>query len=449
MRCSDLIQMSLSNLLKRKARTVLTVLGVVIGVASIVVMVSLGLGLKKSMMENIENSFSLTQITVNQPWNNNVGEKPKYLDDALIKEIRNFPYVESIDPYLNIGIMARYGNYESYLNLQGTTLSALQNMKIDIGEGTLPKEDAGELQLFFGNRVIADFQDAKTGKGYWDTNELPNIDFMKDPVFYILDQDAYYQSKNGGTDENGQPVKKPRKHLFKTAGVAAGGMDDYHNYSYNTYCDINELIPVLKKEFKKKAIPGQPTNAKGKPYKDIYYSQLVVNVDKMEHVKEVTKSISDMGYEAYNDAEWIESQQKQIGMIQAVLGGIGAVSLFVAAIGIANTMMMSIYERTKEIGIMKVLGCDLKNIGAMFLMEAGFIGLIGGGIGMLFSYGISALVNYLAKMSGEVDAASISYIPPWLIVLAIIFAILVGMLAGFFPARRAMKLSPLAAMRNE
>ena len=140
-----------------------------------------------------------------------------------------------------------------------------------------------------------------------------------------------------------------------------------------------------------------------------------------------------------------------MGTIQAVLGGIGAVSLFVAAIGITNTMMMSIYERTKEIGVMKVLGCDLRNIRSLFLMEAGFIGLIGGIIGLGLSFAISAVINKLAQSSQDMmlGGGSISFIPVWLMGLSLVFAILVGMIAGFFPARRAMKLSPLAAIRNE
>ena len=108
--------------------------------------------------------------------------------------------------------------------------------------------------------------------------------------------------------------------------------------------------------------------------------------------------------------------QKQFAMIQAVLGGIGAVSLLVAAIGIANTMMMSIYERTKEIGVIKVLGCSLKNIRQMFLLEAGFIGLIGGVIGNILSLMMSFVVNkVVGSMGAEMGMTDvISYIPPWL-----------------------------------
>ena len=176
-----------------------------------------------------------------------------------------------------------------------------------------------------------------------------------------------------------------------------------------------------------------------------------MNVDNMDNVVALQKKLSDLGYNVYSEAEWLESEQTTMGYIQAVLGGIGAVSLFVAAIGITNTMMMSIYERTKEIGVMKVLGCDLRNIRSLFLMEAGFIGFIGGVIGLILSFILSVVINKVAAQANEYmgDMGGISYIPIWLVFLSLVFAILVGMVAGFFPARRAMRLSPLAAIRNE
>ncbi len=217
-----------------------------------------------------------------------------------------------------------------------------------------------------------------------------------------------------------------------------------------TFCDIDKLIPELKKVFKNKVIPGQPSTKAGKPYKEIFYSQLIINVDKMDHVTGVQTQITELGYETDSNAQWIESEQKTLGYVQAVLGGIGAVSLFVAAIGITNTMMMSIYERTKEIGVMKVLGCDLRNIRSLFLLEAGFIGFIGGVIGLVLSYSISFIINKFAANAQEFMASSsISFIPLWLAALSLVFAVFVGMAAGFFPALRAMRLSPLAAIRTE
>lgn len=160
----------------------------------------------------------------------------------------------------------------------------------------------------------------------------------------------------------------------------------------------------------------------------------------------IQKAIRGMGFEADSNTEWLKQTQEQMRTIQMMLGGIGAVSLFVAAIGIANTMMMSIYERTKEIGILKVLGCDLRDIHRTFLMEAGFIGLAGGCIGVALSCGISVFINIAAQ---SYDYQGISGIPSWLVLLAIVFSTIMGMIAGFFPAFRTMHLSPLAALRNE
>ncbi|MGN0412061.1 MAG: ABC transporter permease [Lachnospiraceae bacterium] len=450
MRIIDLLRMSTANLFKRKVRTILTVLGVVIGVASIVVMVSLGLGLNKATMESLQDYASLTAITVTPPYNaEGSSEKDKkFLDDNLVQELEMIPHVQTVDPYLDIDVLAKYGVYEGYFTLRGMPVQAFDSMNIEVGQGTLPQEDAGELQIFFGNQIITNFYNAKTYEYYWDTGVLPDVDLMNDSIFYILDQERYYQSQSGSSNEEGGAVKKAKKYLFTTCGIGAGDENTYNSHSYSAYCDINELLPILKKEFKGRAIPGQPTNSKGKPYKEIYYSGLLVNVDDMKNVAEVTQMITDMGYQAYNDAEWIESEQQTLNMIEAVLGGIGAVSLLVAAIGITNTMMMSIYERTKEIGIMKVLGCDMRNIGALFLLEAGCIGFFGGIVGLILSYSLSGVINYLVKNSG-MGVDTISYIPFWLAGMALLFAILVGMIAGFFPARRAMKLSPLAAIHNE
>lgn len=142
--------------------------------------------------------------------------------------------------------------------------------------------------------------------------------------------------------------------MIPVTGLIAGGIDEWSNYSWSVYTDIDGLKEQLKKAFKKgTVIPGQPTNKKGKPLNYIVYNSAEIFVDDMEHVAQVQKILADKGYQVNSQMDWLESSRQQSNMVQAVLGGIGAVSLFVAAIGIANTMMMSIYERTKEIGVMK------------------------------------------------------------------------------------------------
>ncbi len=451
MRFLDLLTMSINNLRRRKVRTALTVLGVVIGTASVVVMVSLGIGLNALMMEMYSSYGSMTAIEIynyGNNGNNGTNDNPLYLTDDTVKEFLRIPHVTSASPVLETNVILKQGVYETNTSINGVTREFME--QIPLGQGKLPDPKSTDMEFIYGNAVVQWFQNSKTGKGYWDTQELPDIDYMNKPMFVIFDTDAYYQSRNGGNGD-GTPVKAPKKYLIRTAGVVEGGIDDYNSYAYGVYTDIDQLKTQLKKLYKKKPIPGQPTNKKGKPYSYFIYNQAYVYVDDMENVIAVQKAITDMGFQANSQMEWIEQSQQTYNMIQLVLGGIGAISLFVAAIGIANTMMMSIYERTKEIGVIKVLGCDLRTIRNMFLLESGFIGFMGGVIGVAISYGIGFIMNHFLGigqiMTGQ--AGDISRIPLWLASAAVVFAIFVGMAAGFFPSLRAMHLSPLAAIRNE
>jgi len=450
MRFLDLLTMSANNLLRRKLRTFLTVLGVIIGTASIVVMISLGIGLKKFTMDQYASSGSLTAIRIYNYSRGMDSDKKNpedgFMTDETMKLFETIPHVTSAYPQLYYNVIMRQGIYEGSIQLYGIPLAAMK--EIEIGEGTLPDPHSPDMELVVGNMVVQDFYNSKTGKGYWDSGEMPDVDFTK-PMFTIFDTDKYYQSKYS-SGEDGQKVSAPKKYMLRTAGLVAGTTEEWNPYSYGVYVDLDKLKTQLKQIFRKNPIPGQPTNKKGKPYNYFVYEEATVNVDDMNHVVEVQNTINNMGFQANSQMEWLEQSQKQSNMVQAVLGGIGAVSLFVAAIGIANTMMMSIYERTKEIGVIKVLGCAMGNIRSMFLIEAGFIGFIGGIIGVALSYGISFLINkFLAAAFLYGMDSKLSLIPAWLAAASIGFAILIGMVAGFFPALRAMKLSPLAAIRNE
>ncbi|MBR5420940.1 MAG: ABC transporter permease [Lachnospiraceae bacterium] len=458
MKILDLLQMSLSSLFKRKVRTILTVLGVVIGTTSIVVMISLGIGMKAALLDEMQSYASLTNIEVteqNRYYDGDGGDDKKkeelHLDDALVEALSQLDHVVSVDPEVSCSAFLKCNGYIGWGEIKGVTPEYLKNQKIELASGELPTSET-ELSFLYGNTVLVNFSKERGGndESYWETGELPPIDLTKDSIFAIFDMDNYYNG--GSTDENGQVIPMPKKHLVKTAGVMAGGPEDWSQHSYYVYCNLEALKTTLTREFKGRTIPGQPTRKNGKPYKEFFYSTVNVSCDTMESVEEVQQIINDMGYQTYSSAEWIESDMQMMNIIQAVLGGIGGISLLVAAIGITNTMMMSIYERTKEIGIMKVIGCRIRDIQALFLIEAGYIGLIGGTVGVLFSYLISMVLNKLAggaDVLGFGAGVDISRIPLWLATLSILFAILIAMIAGFFPSVRAMKLSPLAAIRAE
>ena len=468
----DLLRMSASNLKRRKLRTFLTVLGVVIGTASIVVMVSLGLGLQKSVYDEMEQSGGLTTINVTgsesvgdgmmySSNSDNSDETSKYIDDKCVKKFGELEHVKAAAPIYETSAICLKGKYEGYISLYASTPEGLRMRDIKLADGgTLPKSGTGKLELVYGNNVLTNFSErGNNSSGYWETGELPDIDLMKDSMFMILDQDAYYNSQSSGgfqvdagTDGNGTSnvPQSAKKHIVTASGVVAGGVDDYNMNSYYVFCDLDTLKQIMKKEFNGRVIPGQPSTKSGKAYKEFYYSSAQVKVDDMSNVNDVAKQIREMGYNVETNVEYMDSMKKQMAVIQAVLGGIGAISLIVAAIGLANTMMMSIYERTKEIGVIKVLGCSLKNIKQMFLIEAAFIGLLGGIVGNMVSFAMSGAINMVTAQSSALGVeGNISYIPVWLVLISLGFAMLVGMVAGYFPALRAMRLSPLAAIRSE
>ncbi len=472
MNWNDLLRMSINSLRRRKLRTFLTVLGVLIGTASIVVMISLGLGMQQSLYQEVEQSGGLTSITVTGTdggdgmMSDSTGsddQSEKRIDDRLVETISKLNHVKLAAPIYETSVILLKGSYIANVQLQGMTPEGLKAQNIDLGEGTLPKTGTGKLDLVFGNGVLTDFYEKGSGNGYYDTGETPNINLAKDSMFLITDTENYdtdnstafgESTDSSGSDGQSDPGK-PRnvqKYVVRASGVVSGGLDDYSANYDSVYCDLETLKQLLRKEYAGRVIPGQPKTKAGKPLKEFYYTSLKVKADDMDHVNEVADVIRNMGYNVETNAEYLNSMKSQFAVVQAVLGGIGAVSLLVAAIGIANTMMMSIYERTKEIGVMKVLGCSLRNIREMFLLEAAFIGLLGGIAGNILSFVMSAVINVVAGSSGVLSTgtdSSISYIPWWLVLLSMAFAVLVGVLAGYFPAKRAMKLSPLAAIRNE
>lgn len=459
MKITDMLTMSLKNLWQRKARTILTVLGVVIGVASIVVMISLGLGLKQSMMEETKKYSNLTTITVRTPYDSGKAGKDaekKLLSDSTVEKFKELDHVVSVSPKLNMNATLKFGKYQVDAQLSGLPVERLQRMNINVGEGTLPQEGE-DLKLFYGQYVLNSYYNPRNYVyPYYDSGQPLDWDLMARPTatYFPASSNNNSSSNSNEISGGGGGSNTTRKYLIPTAGVEASS-GEYTSTSYDVYCDIDALITMVKKIYRNQAIPGQPTKKNGKPYKNIYYSEILVEVDDFQNVTDVQNLIKIMGYDAQSDVEWIKQTQQQTNMIQAVLGGIGAVSLLVAAIGIANTMMMSIYERIREIGIMKVIGCNIRDIGGMFLMEAAYIGFFGGVVGLGFSYAVSAIINHfsaggdgLLGLGGSSDV-SISQIPPWLAIVGVLFAIVIGMISGFVPSQRAMRLSALAAIKNE
>lgn len=471
----DLMTMSMGNLWRRKLRTVLTVLGVLIGTTSIVAMLSLAFGMKQMIMDEYASMGSVTQIMISGGGGGDMDSSSSQTDTSTMltetnmQMFQDMEHVKNVLPQLSFDGNMQSGRYSGYGNLIGVDQSILDSQELE--KGDIPqKGSAGTLQVIAGNQILTGFGYVQGDEyvDYYSTGELPNIDLMTQirqlQVYNEMadtssdagstDDSADASSDSTGTDSSAddaavQPEEDNSTLNFriKVAGIMAGGVDEYNTYSNSLLVNIDDLKSYLTKNFGKGNIPEQP-KPNGKPMNEWVYSTLVVDVDDASNVDSVMKDIQDMGFSASSNKDLLDSAQKNLQIVELVLGGIGMVAFLVAAIGIANTMMMSTYERTKEIGVMKVLGCDMRDIQKLFLAEAGFIGLIGGIVGLGLTCGVSALINHFAVSMGDMKG-NISVIPWWLALAAVAFSTLMGMVAGYFPARRAMKLSPLAAIHTE
>jgi len=291
-----------------------------------------------------------------------------------------------------------------------------------------------KVEVVFGAYVLDNFYNPNTGKQAMDyTTGVSKVTLDKSRFQMTFDWNNVYGNDMMYPEGESPP---PRGKFYKLEPVGVQAMEGNNNYYYSLISI--ETLRRLAKE--------------NKDYTNINfdkYDTVLVKCEDTSHVTKVQQAIEDMGYGAHSLQDSLEMQQESARQTQALLGGIGGVALLVAAIGIMNTMMMSIYERTKEIGIIKVLGCRMGNILALFLTESAYIGLFGGAVGLGISYLLSFLLNTLLFGGGGEMGGLASTIPVWLSMGGVAFSIAVAMLSGLYPAVKAMRLSALAAIRSE
>ncbi|MCY1712998.1 ABC transporter permease [Caproiciproducens galactitolivorans] len=444
----DMLSMAFGNLFKRKVRTLLTVTGVVVGTCAIVVMMSLGIGIKQSMEDMMKNMGDLTVITIR---NNSQSPDAVALDDKMLKKMKKMEHVVTLTPVFNmdssaISIQSKKYKYQGMI--YGVYLDTLKDFGYKTVNGELPAAGADKTTVLFGKDAEYDFMDSHKSSNNTIYPQPDKNGKMPEPYVHPM-KDKFQVTVN--PPENSTAIVKPVK--LRCIGTLSeeGGKDPYPSHSI--FMDVN-FAKELQEKYNK-------LNNVKKTAKKAGYESASVKVDSVANVPKVEETIKDLGFTTYSMESIRKPMEEQMRTIQMILGGLGGISLFVAALGITNTMIMSIYERTREIGIMKVLGCIVRNIRTMFLIESGAIGFMGGVIGLVQSYAISLFINMVYATNSDhggggmmMDAAAgaaakISIIPLWLALGALLFSTMIGLLSGFYPANRAVKISALTAIKQE
>ena len=413
-----IMHLTIQNIKRRRARTILTLLGVMIGVVAVVSLLSLGMG----------DDASIRQITVQTPENNQ--NKKMLLTDHTIEKLAKLDKVANVYPRYEVFANIQVGQYTAYTNLVG--IPSEQLSAIALTDTSSLSEHARKPELVIGNALgymffhegsMTSYQDGKGDLNAW-IGEKAKVSL--------------------GLDENEITDR------LTIAGVMQGDADEFSEQSQSIYCDIDVLRAYLKKHAAQGNVLGQPLDKNGNAYTLWVYSSVVVEVGKMEDVEFVVKKLQDMGYQTTNMKEYRDTAMRTVRMLELLLGGIGLISFLVAAIGISNTMTTAVYDRVAEIGTLKVLGCEKRELMAMILLEAGIYGLVGGACGVVLSLLFGKIINRIAVSALLLEAGTkIAVITPKLALSAVGMAMLLGTIAGYFPSRWAAKLSPLTAMRRD
>ncbi len=439
MKLIDLIRMVLENLSRRKGRVALTAVGVVIGTAAVVVLVSLAIGLQQNFSKNLYGISDLTRIDVYPGYMMETSvkmgmsgggggiEEVKLLTPDVLDKIAAIPGVIQVIPqdWSYSGSMIKFGKLEGYMGMIGVGTDDLANLGYEatIGETTLSRGTA-----VIGSWVPLNFYDPRVRPGQ-PTPEPPEL--VDEQIKLVLMK----------WTEDGQEVRKTITvriigQLKETRGEADGSM-------YVSMEDITAWNEWAR---------GSRINRKKEGY-----GQLIVRAEDPEQTLSIAEQINDLGYQASTPQSFLEPINNFFSIMQLIFGGVGAIALLVAAIGIANTMTMAILERTREIGLMKAVGATNRDVLSIFLGEAGGIGFLGGLGGVIIGWLAGQVINvvalaYLTQQVSQSGGAPPSFAistPLWLPIFALTFATLVGLISGLYPALRAATLVPVNALKYE
>ncbi len=408
------------NLRRRKLRFFLTSFGIAIGAMAIVILVSFGAGLQKEVMSQLESVSQVEEISVTgekiDSINFSVGtdfakKQKKNLNDATIDELKNISNVEVVYP--EISIYGEMINGEKLSVVYGSGLSPIKFVKKEIKNkvkfGKLfERDDENGVVIPYGQAVALGFNNPADSIG----------------------QEVKIKANGGGNE-------------FITKILGVFGQDE--KFVYSTLIPQETALNWYK-ETKTDELKKSDPNL---------YSSIIVRANNTSKVSEIKKAIDDKGYGATSYEDIAKQMTRVFTIMQIVMGVVGGIALLVASLGIVNTMIMSVLERTKEIGIMKAVGARDKDVRSIFLSEASLIGLFGGLVGLLLGFLGSRLIQTIVNSymmnknaTGSGDELTF-YIPAYLSIGVVAFSIFVAALAGYLPAKRAAKLDPAEALREE
>ena len=456
----DTVGLAFRNLGQAKLRTALTTLGVSIGIASLAGMVSLGVGLQDQFVDRFTKSGMFDAVNVlpgadlpgfmaggrgrAQFGRRGFGRNPttaventRDINDAALAELAALPGVRAVYPNLRGPVEVKFGSASEYAQAVGVPIAMR-------GEGAFQSIPYGR---FFAS----------------DTEEacMLSLDYAK----------RINEQNPGSLVGQSLTLNYAVANRGAQPGVPVPGASGLHVERQELTCPIVGIVERETGPFaagggvaglmlpigKAKAIyEGSPAVAaaflRDPSRTSVTYTSAVVRVSAARSTQDVEEQIKKMGFSAFSLNDALQGAKRAFIILDIVLSLIGSIALAVSSLGIVNTMVMSILERTREIGIMKAIGGSDGDIRRIFLIEASAIGLFGGVSGVILGWLVGRVINfganvYIQQQGGT--AGNLFSLPIWLIGGAIGFSIAVSLVAGSYPAARAAKLNPIEALRHD
>lgn len=523
MKFIDLLSMCLENLTRRKVRSSLTLLGIILGALSVSITLAIGSAIKSNNQKVLDSKGNLRiiEVSINDMLNSTKKSKDKiYMDDNAIASFRNISGVDGVWAELkiprDIAIIAGKNNKYVFNDLRGVLISDIDKFGYKLLNGKLPTQktlaDKKYIQILAGQYFEYGFRNNRIKKWYRASRSSnspveeyerkkygygENSFVLKYPFVQYGQDDMYLGIKLPKSNSNNNVEFLDLMTMKSDTYSETSQKTKYHTYNLNVtgrlnwekvkdaddwmivryssegaFIDIDLAKELIKKYRKLNHITSTSNNSSDSNAPLFTYDNVKIKTKNIDDVEDISAKVNKMGFSPKDQIEEVEKEQARTKSNQLVLGVLGGITLFVASLSVANTMITSMYERTTEIGVMKVIGCKVGNVQILFLLESAVLGLLGGTIGMTLTYWISQFMNNITSTANPEDLTGIaqllstymsmmqydSYatvkldialVDPKLWIYVILGSVIITVIAGYLPSRKASNISALTAIKDE
>jgi putative ABC transport system permease protein len=463
MKMGDLTELAARNLREAILRNSLTTLGIAVGVASLVALLSLGVGLQELVNRNIARTGLFDTVIVrprqNTPFQGGGGRRnvspadlqpPRVLDDAAKQEIAALPNVLEVNPEIRFTAEARIEPRNQLVMVAGMPPGSESSATLEGMSGKYfsgPKVQEAIIQGNLAKRLLDDGKDPESLIGQQITLRFAQRQAVPE---------ATEESQPGDVPSGPSPDEQalgfsivPGEKQFRIIGVIpapeGGGQGGFNAAGIYLPLDVAQDLEVVEGQDLREVM--RAGSGEGR-----HYAALDVVASGPAAVADIESNLTHMGFAAFSLIDVTRNLRTFFAIFDLFLGIFGSLALIVASLGIINTLVMAILERRREIGVLKALGAADRDVRHLFFAEAGVMGLFGGIFGVVLGWGIGRAIQFgtgvYLKRQG-LTSPNIWSVPWWLVGGAIAFAILVSLASGIYPASRAAKLDPVEALRYE